>query len=464
VPLRHDPFYVTCLTPTRRFTFSAVWPVSFFNQFPFKALTALCCLLLAELALSADAIPGEEYCDRPIHSIIFAGNKKTKPQVLLREIKQQVGETCSIDEIVDSIQNIMDLGLFNSVVADMALINDDLQLQFSVKEKLYFLIIPRISRTADAEIRGGVQLRFDNFLGRLHELRITSESRKENDGEGPGGYVHRLNYNIPRFLGSNHGLGFDVGTDRRALNLEREGLLFGTAQSETQTLGMQFSRWVNQSKGVQGLRYFFGFRYRTRQLDIKSGEAGPYVGGDDMALIMGFENKQIRQDLYRRRGTLVGARLTSASESTGSDFTYTRADIYAAGYYALPNGIRNINVQGRLGLSNGAAFGESSYSLGGGQLLRGMKPGTISGELMALVNAEYLHASFNYPQLRWVIFGDVGNVVDSNENLLLNVRARVGLGMRFKLLALSNTDLRLDVAYDPRRERVQAYFSSNLTF
>lgn len=438
--------------------------MSFFNTFLFKALTVLCCLLTAELALSADAIPGEEYCDRPVRSIVFSGNKKTKPQVLLREIKQQVDAACSIDEIVDSIQNIMDLGLFNSVIADLALINEQLQLRFSVKEKLYFLVIPRISRTSDAELRGGVQLRFDNFLGRLHELRITSESRKENDGDGPGGFVHRLNYNIPRFLGSNHGLGFNVGTDRRALNLQRDGVMFGTAQAQTQTVGFQFSRWVNQSKGVQGLRYFFGFRYRTRQLDVTSGEAGPYVGGDDMAVIIGFENKQIRQDQYRRRGTVVGAQLTSASESTGSDFSYNRADLYAVGYFPLPNGIRNVNVQARIGLSNGAAFGESSYALGGGQLLRGMQPATISGELMALFNVEYLHANFNYPQLRWVLFGDVGNVVDGDENIFLNVRARAGVGMRYKLLALSNTDLRLDVAYDPRRERLQAFFSSNLTF
>ncbi len=427
--------------------------------------SVLCvCIFRAGLVLAADAIPGEELCIQAIDRIVFSGNRVTKPQVLLRELDQQVNEPCSIDLIVDSTQSIMDLGLFSTVLADLATIDGQLQLQFTVTEKLYFLAIPRFSRTSDAELRAGAQLRFDNFLGRLHQMRITSETRKEDDGDGPGGFVHSLDYNIPRFFGSDYGLAFELATDRRKLNLALNGTEFGTAQSETQTLGLLATRWTRGSRGVQGLRYFFGFRYRDRTIRVLNGEAGPYVGGDDIAAIVGVENKQLHQDLFRRRGTVVGGSLSFANSSTGSDFSYTRADLYGAAYFPLPTGIRNINVQGRLGLSDGAAFGENSYSIGGGELLRGMQKGQTSGDVMALVNVEYLHALFDYPQWRWVLFGDVGNVYRRDDIDLIKLRVRGGVGLRWKLLALSNTDLRVDVAWDANREKAQAYVSSNLTF
>ncbi len=418
----------------------------------------------AGVAVSADAIPGEEYCDRTIDSIVFSGNKVTRRQVLLREIDQQINTPCSIDQIVDSTQGIMDLGLFKSVYAELALKDDGLQLQFTVKEKLYFLLLPRVSRTSDAEIRGGAQLRFDNFQGRMHEMRITSERRKENDGEGPGGYVHRLGYNVPRFFGSDYGFGFDLGSDRRQINLAVDGTELGQAQSQTQTIRLQFSRWLNQSRGVQGRRYFFGVQFATRKLDMLSGRPGPYRGGDDLSLTVGLEDKQVHQDAFRRRGTVVGASLTAANLSAGSDFEYTRADAYAKAYIPLANGIRNLNVQARLGISDGAAFGENSYGIGGGEKLRGLQPGSRSGDLMALVNVEYLHALFDHPQFRMAVFTDIGDVYKNRSVNLSKMQVRSGVGIRLKLLNFSNTDVRVDVAWDSDRERLQTYVSSNLTF
>lgn len=414
--------------------------------------------------MSADAIPGENLCDGYVDSIVFDGNRVTKPQVLLREIDQRINTSCSIDMIVDSAQSIMNLGLFSKAEADLSIVNDQLQLRFTVIEKLHYLLIPRISRTSDAEIRLGAQLRFDNFLGRMHEMRITSESRKENDGSGPGGFVHRLKYNIPRFFGSNHGLSFELGSDRRKVNFDLNGTQFGTGQSETNTVALLATRWVNQTRGVQGTRYYFGLRYRDRTLGVSTGNAGPFTGGHDTAAILGIENKQIRQDLYRRRGSIFGGSLSFSNKSTGSNFEYTKADVYAAAYIPLASGIRNINLRGRIGFSDGAAFGEKTYSIAGGEMMRGLKNGVTSGNVMILLNAEYLHAWFEYPQWRFVVFGDIGNVYEKNELNLIKLRARGGVGFRYKFLSLSNTDLRVDLAWDADRERLQTYVSSNLTF
>lgn len=424
----------------------------------------LVCSGWTAVAWSADAVPGEELCDREIDSIVFTGNKVTRDQTLLREIDQRIDTPCSIDRIVDSIQSIMDLGLFRSVIADLALKENALQLRFSLKEKHYFLVIPRISRTSDGELRGGVQLRFDNFLGRLHEMRITSERRKEDDGNGPGGFVHRLNYDIPRFLGGSYGLGFELASDRRQVALTRDGNEFGLAQSETQRVSLVFSRWMSRFRGVQGIRTLFGARFSHRSLDVYSGEPGPFRGGDDVALIIGIENKQLHRDTFRRRGTVVGGRVTVASSALGSEFDYTRADLYAEAYIPLDDGIRNLNLQLRLGMSDGAAFGEHAYSVGGGEKLRGLESATLTGDSLALLNVEYLHAWFNYPQWRWVVFSDIGGVYQRDKKTFPDFRLRGGVGLRRKLMSLSNTDIRLDLAWDPSRDKVQTYVSSNLTF
>jgi len=248
------------------------------------------------------------------------------------------------------------------------------------------------------------------------------------------------------------------------LNLAVDGVELGHAQSETRTIGLQYSRWMKQSRGVQGGRYFFGARFSVRKLKLLSGLAGPYRDGRDISLTIGMENKQVHQDQFRRRGTVIGASLTAANSVVNSEFEYTRADVYAKAYIPLSKGIRNLNVHARLGISDGAAFGERSYSIGGGEKLRGLQPSSRSGDLMALVNIEYLHAWFEHPQVRMVAFTDIGDVYKASKIKLTRLRARTGLGIRWKLQNLSNTDLRVDVAWDSSRERLQTYFSSNLTF
>jgi len=278
-------------------------------------------------AVSADAIPGEELCNQAIQEIRFAGNRKTKPQYLARELTLREGDDCSIDEIIDSTQNIMDLGLFRSARAYLHEYERALILMFVVEEKYSFFAIPRLSRTSDAELRAGVQLRWDNFRGRLHQLRITSEIRQEDDGNGPGGFVHRMQYDVPRFLGSNHGLSFGLMGQRRQRDLEQNGFNYGRALTEKRQLDVVLSRWVNNSGSVKGLRYFFGFRLDDRELELQSGSLGPFTEGSDITLVVGAETRSVRQDLYRRRGSVTGATLRMASAGTGSDFSYTRADI-----------------------------------------------------------------------------------------------------------------------------------------
>lgn len=459
-------------------------------------------LLLAALAVAgragaADAVPGERWCGVPdgdgpareVARIEFVGNDVTRAAVLERELHQRVGETCSLDAVIDGIQGLFDLGLFRAVRAELVLedgasrptvppaidvpppasprnarATGELVLRYVVREKIFFLAVPRISRTSDGELRTGLQLRWDNFAGRLHELRITAERRREDDGRGRAGHVRVLDYRVPRFLGSAWGASLELAVEDRAVGLVRESRSFGEARRESRRIGFGVARWLGGSDGVRGWRADVGVGVEARDLALESGTLGPFTDGFDASLSAGLARDAIHRDRFRRRGHEFEASVRVAGDWTGSDFAHHRLDVRWARYVPLDGGIRNLNVQARLGLADGAPFGEAPYAIGGGELLRGVAPGRDVGELLALVNVEYLDAFFTRPHWRRVLFVDVGNVHPKDRVRPLAQNVRVGAGLRYKLEALTRTDLRLDVAWDPDEDRVATYVATSLTF
>lgn len=419
---------------------------------------------VSSVAYAADAIPGEQWCDRAVDRIEFSGNRVTRDPVMRRELLQQEAQPCSLDDIIDGIQNIMDLGLFKSVRAEMRVDDAGLTLRYIVTEKIFFLPIPRFSRTSDGELRLGAQLRWDNFLGRLHQLKITSEKRQEDDGRGRTGYVHSVDYVVPRFFGSPYGMSVKAASERRNAQLSQDSVVFGEALMVSHRAGFQLSRWASGTRGVSGMSYFAGASVQQREYDLQSGKTGPFLEGQDFALIAGVSLQKVHQDSYRRRGYYYGGSVSIANTALGSDFSYSRVDMEARWYLPLMRPQTNLNIQLRLGLSDAAPFGELSYEIGGGELVRGMKSGRHAGNILTLLNVEYLQGLFAYPAWRWLVFTDVGNVYVSDDVNLLKQHYRAGAGLRWKLEKLTNADLRLDLAWDPQEGRVKPYVSTSLTF
>lgn len=428
------------------------------------ALTTALLILHASAGFAADAIPGEQWCDRVVDDIRFVGNKVTRSQVIRRELVQKAGKICSLDDIIDGIQNTQDLGLFKSVRVELRLSEDKLVLSYIVKEKVFFLPIPRFSRTSDGELRLGAQLRWDNFLGRLHQLKITTEKRQENDGQGRTGYIYSVDYTVPRFFDSRYGMSVSVARERRNVELAQDGVVFGEALRQSKQLTWSLSRWVNASDGVQGLTYFMGVGFEQRNHELRTGQVGPFKDGQDISLIAGVDVRRVHQDSYRRRGYHHSAALRVADEVLGADFSYVRVDMKMRWYLPLERRQTNVNVQLRIGLSTHSAFGEHTFGIGGGGLLRGMRTGTETGNILTLANIEYLSGLFSYPAWRWLVFTDIGNVYTDNKVNLFKQYLRAGVGLRWKLVWLTNTDIRLDVAWDPSRRKVTPYVSTSLTF
>ncbi len=437
---------------------------------------------------AADEIPNSDMCEGILSRISFRGNRVTRPQIMLRELALQAGDECSIDRIVDGVQRLADLGLFRSVHAEIvpratqdrpplgaALSTDALpddsrqgfdgiELQYVVKEKFYFIGLPRLSRTSDGEVRAGISLEWDNFLGRLHKMQLVSEWRQEDEGRGRGGFVHELDYDVPRWLSTDYGFSVRLRGESRQVDLAVDGVDYGEGRRDARAAGVTLARWLNASDGVQGLRMIFGAGVEQREYDISSGGLGPLRGGVDLHWRVGLESRRVHRDRYRRTGHRIGSSLRFASSAMGSDFDWVRLDTWMAAYRPVGQNFSNLNAKVSLGLSDNAPFGERFYSIGGGDLLRGMTKGSREGDIRLVANVEYLVPWYKRPTLRGVVFADVGNVWLRDEVDLLDLEWRGGLGIRWKLEALSNTDMRIDVAWDPDEQTLTPYISTSLTF
>lgn len=433
-------------------------------------LASLCVVLILSVLLAgpahaADPIEGEAYCEGPLSQITFTGNDKTRDKVLLEQLQITPGDPCSLDPVIDGVQSIMDLGLFRNVVASLLQNDDGPVLNYRVREKIFFFPIPRFSRTSDGELRLGAQLRWDNFRGLNHQLKVTGERREEDDGRGAAGEHYEIEYLIPRFLGSDFGFATELQHRLQERELMQDRHEYGSAESTDNILKLQLSKWVNQGGVTEGFRYRMGFRLHQRSLSLISGTYGPFTEGLDVAVNAGFERRAVRDDLFRLRGSVYGLNFQLSSSSFGSDFSYNRTDIYYRRYKALSGmNLQNLNYQLRLGVSNAGPFGEHLFTLGGGERLRGMRPDYKTGDILMLANIEYLVALPQNQALRGVLFADIGNVYDHNDFNPLKQRLGVGAGLRWKLLSFSNTDIRLDAAYDQRENSLRYYFSTSLTF
>lgn len=416
-------------------------------------------------AKAADAVPGENYCEGPIDQIEFDGNKKTRDVVLLGQLVFRAGAVCSLDDVVDGIQSIMDLGLFRSVAASFDQKDGATVLTYHVREKIYFLPIPRLSRTSDGELRYGAQLRWDNFSGLNHQLKLTAERREEEDGAGPGGEHFELEYGIPRFFASDIGFSTEVVYQRKIREFEQDGIEYGSAESNESGVRLQITRWLNRGGVTTGLRYRAGLRVSRREQKLIEGEAGPFVDGTDIAFNVGFDKRDIRDELFRLNGWAYGANLQLSSGFFGSDFDYVRADIYYRRYKPLRGlRLRNLNYQLKLGVSDSGRFGQRHFGLGGGENFRSRQKRSKTGDILLLANIEYLVAWPGKQALRGVVFGDIGNVYQRDDFNPFDQNLGVGLGIRYKFLSFSNTDLRLDAAWDPSRQSFRYIFSTSLTF
>jgi len=113
-----------------------------------------------------------KYADKPIARYEIIGNEKTKPFVLLREIKQQLGDSLDLERCEEDRKRILSLRLFNRVMMTATPVEDSVAIQIIVTEQWYIIPFP-ILHLVDRDwnkISYGLGLKHLNFRGRAETL------------------------------------------------------------------------------------------------------------------------------------------------------------------------------------------------------------------------------------------------------------------------------------------------------
>jgi len=422
-------------------------------------LIALVLLLLASSALQAEEAKGS------IDEIRFVGNEVTKASILRQEMLVQEGDPIDMKKIEDSRQAIMNLGLFKSVKAAVVLEDEYHILVITVEERYYILPLPLLDVRLDEKTYSyGVELREDNLMGLNQRLKVKYEHKESVGGDVPLRKETSIKYTYPRVVGTANSLAIDAKMIREDINEQDNGLVTGSYQLDTRTLGFTFSRWLKEGWISQGWVAGGGMTVQQQVYTHQSGTAQDYDDSQALEINVGLNYNAVEQHPYHREGSTYGYNLALALPSIGSAYSYNRHNFYYRNYHALQVVDANLNTQLKVGLANGSSFGNPAYSLGGSEL-RGNDEEVATGNAMLQFNAEYHHHLSGYRQLRGVIFMDVGNAWPGVMEIDLGkLYPSVGIGMRWRVQSFVDLTLRADWAYAIDAETNKVYLSTSSSF
>ncbi len=399
-----------------------------------------------------------------VDEIRFAGNDKTQPSTMLQEILISPGDEVSDAQIETARQSIMDLGLFKSVETDVREENGRNILRFTIKEKHYWFVLPRLSRSGDGDISYGAAMRFHNVRGRNQTLIIGAKRTELTDADLAERDEVTVRYTNPRLFGSSFELSTRLKYEQSELDDVR-GDLSGEYARNLAEFRIGVSRWFKPGPS-RGWRAGIEATLRDYEHVLLSGDPGLYTDATVLSLSALLEYYDVQDRLYSRRGVHFGYELMGSSDNFVSDASYTSHTLFFKRY--MPVGDvehTNLNVQLRAGYVNRTVFGDLAHSLGGSSSLRGFDRESVEGNAFILANVEYLRPLFGKPNIRGVLFADVGNAYDTVDDVDLgDLRYSLGIGLRWRLESFVKTELRLDFAkgFDDGVEKV--YASTKATF
>lgn len=385
-----------------------------------------------------------------IKSITYKGNHVTRASVMNREIYITPGGVFNEAEIEKSRQAIMDLGLFKSVryyleenydETDSNSADAYIEVVFVVKEKYYFYVLPKI-KLDDNEVFYGAQLTWDNTWGLNHSVKARYENRGSTAGVDES--KNSFKYDYPNVNNSAYNLNFKLQSSNTVDEADPDNLV----DRQDEVFQISVSRWLN--KGGRNRGWFIGGSalYQQRLNEVITGNL---LSENAEATVLGVNAgfRDLKEYEYNRGGKAFSYSLDWSDESVGSGSEYVRYRLAYRSYYRLNDSpYKNLNVQTQFGHSNNKILGQYAFSLGSRTDLRGYENNRFNGNVMLLVNVEYMFPHPRHPTVRYVYFADIGNTYENSKEVFhepLNVGA--GVGMRWKVRSLVNIDLRVDLGY-----------------
>ena len=403
-----------------------------------------------------------------IAEIRFEGNKRTHPTTLLQEMRVRVGDSVDLEAVERSRQAIMDLELFKLVGAELLPGPDGQILVIRVEEKHFYFVLPIISRNGDGDVTVGAQARFENLWGRNHRFKFEARHREfgsNADVDDEKGL--ELAYRFPRIGGGPWELDSKLRFREALLNEDRNGLR-GEYERITTLMRLEASRWKRPGPS-RGWRFGTGVSHEDFEFEFIEGDPTLFFDTTEVGLLGLVEYVDVRSFEYNRSGRSFTYELQVFPEALGSA---TDRRIHFVRFRRFRPVTRrrftNLNIQLRAGLATESLFGDPEFNLTGSTRLRGYERESIEGDAYILANVEFISPLSRLDKLRGVLFVDVGDAFPSLEDTsLADLKASLGVGLRWKLRSFVKVDLRLDVGYGFDRDsggETKLYAGSEATF
>lgn len=395
------------------------------------------------LALLAPFAPDGAAANWPqIAALRFEGNRITQEVTLRRELAIAEGDAADPAAIEAGRQAMLDLALFREVEARTEPRDDGtVDLVYRVREKRYFLPIPRVDTSSDEDLSYGAQLRWSNVWGLDHRLDAVIER-----GDFPEDRRRReersasFTYEAPYLVGGRYDLRLSAEHLDRVT--PRAGAEFDETFRRFETLVVDDRR---RGRPRNGWLFGAGVRWQDQE---SFGELAPPSDGRSTALVGLASFRDQRFHVYSETGRRFDLRLESAASGWGSDFSYSKATL---GYFdstALGE-VEDHHTLHWLAAAGTVVAGPESrneFGLGGSGRLRGYESDFVQGNRYYYGAVEYLRP-IGWDWLRLFVTAEVGGADDDIEGVADGrPYASVGIGVRVRLTWFVDVEFEAGIA------------------
>lgn len=389
-------------------------------------------------------LPPVGVADAPVISEIkFVGNEKTREEVLLRELDLRIGDLADPVKLTNGHQAILDLGLFREVETRYDYTPAGAVVVVTVREKRYFLLVPRLGASSDGGGSYGAQLRWDNVAGRNHSLSAYWETGKPGDRIAEEQTQARISYSAPYFWREHYGV--EVAAEYIARDALGPNGIFG---ENLDAFEIRMWRDMRYGRPRSGWDLGAGLSWQQQRT---AGALAPTELGQATALMLTADYSDLRFHLYSETGRVFSTRISTARDGWLSDYSFTQIDLTHRTYIGLDGGPhRNLNITIAGGAATGGSDWRNVYSLGGSSSLRGYDIDWIEGNRYGYIAAEYLRP-IRYNWLRLVAIAEAGVTGGSVNNARSGgTYASIGVGVRVRLPWFIGVEIEAGIAYPLR--------------
>ena len=428
----------------------------------FKPLPRLCLLFSGIVIYSifiTTAQANESLFGRPVSEFEVLGNEKTQARFVIRWSRIKIDQSLNQAMLDLARQRILNKELFKEVTVKAVASGDKVKIVITLVEKRYALILPRLSRNADGDIKVGLQLSMDNLNGGDQSLRVLVERGEASTGEESSRY--RIGYRIPQY---SQPYEYYVAFGQEIANTEDAATGF-TNEVYDDFISFSVSREWYVANLPRSLKLFTGFTYQRVDLrepypeELDGIEPGKYN-----RINLNLEYDGINYELYRRTGRHYFFTYLQGLEALGSDFDSRQFEMDARFYQPI-NELDNFNYRLFMGLSHNTPFNNENYGIGSSKTIRGIDKGSFTGDALIFGNFEYVKGFKKHRKFRTSAFIDIGNVYEDIKSIdISDLRVGVGVGVRWKAVSFVRTDLVVDVGYDIDTGNVKFYAGTRLNF